>query len=164
MEEMHEHEVVDVGSDITPEEITPEPTDEVQVEVEVEPVETPEGEAKKAPKKDKGVHLKDAIRQVESFAQDLSDALQSRGNVVMVRVNDEALQHLDMLVDAEITKSRSESAAFLISEGIKANEMLFERIHAITSQIVELRQQLRQEVNLTPPEPEAEATESDVEL
>jgi hypothetical protein len=80
----------------------------------------------------------------------LSEALQARGNVVMVRVNDEALVHMDMLVDAEVTKSRSESAAFLIAEGIKANQALFDKIGAITQQIAELREQLRKEVKLEP--------------
>jgi hypothetical protein len=64
----------------------------------------------------------------------------------MVRVNDDALQFLDMLVEAEITKSRSESAAFLINEGINANNGLFDRIKAITQQIADLRTQLREEV------------------
>ncbi len=91
--------------------------------------------------------LRDAWKHVESFGQALSEALQGRGNVVMVRVNDEALEHLDMLVEAEITKSRSESAAFLINEGINANQDLFERIGAITQQIAELREQLRVEVH-----------------
>jgi hypothetical protein len=99
-------------------------------------------------KKPTGVQLKDAWKQVESFGQTLSVALQGRGNVVMVRVNDEALAHLDMLVEAEITKSRSESAAFLINEGINANQPLFRRISAITGQIAELREQLRLEVTL----------------
>ena len=102
-----------------------------------------------AGKKPTGEQLKDAWKQVESFGQALNVALQSRGNVVMVRVNDEALAHLDMLVEAEITKSRSESAAFLINEGIKANQNLFGRISAITGQIAELREQLRLEVRLT---------------
>jgi hypothetical protein len=92
--------------------------------------------------------LKDAWKQVESFGQALSAALQGRENVVMVRVNDEALRHLDMLVEAEITKSRSESAAFLINEGIKANQTLFERIRVIIRQIADLREQLRHEVKM----------------
>lgn len=90
--------------------------------------------------------LREAWRQVETVGQALGEALQGRGNVVMVRVNDEALHHLDMLVEAEITKSRSESAALLISEGIKANQALFERIAEITRQIADLRAQLRREV------------------
>ncbi len=65
----------------------------------------------------------------------------------MVRVNDEALRHLDMLVETEVTKSRSESAAFLINEGIKANKALYDRIREITDQIMDLRNQLREVVN-----------------
>ena len=128
----------------------------VEEEVVVEEVETVEAEAAEAPKspeeaapkkeegkKSSSATLKDALKQVETFGQALSEALQARGNVVMVRVNDEALEHLDMLIEAEVTKSRSESAAFLIAEGIKANDDLFGRIGSITQKIAELRAQLR---------------------
>lgn len=90
--------------------------------------------------------LKDALERVESLGKTLAGALQDRANVVMVRVNDDALKHLDMLVEADITKSRSESAAFLINEGIKANRDLFGRIGSITEQITALRSQLRESV------------------
>jgi len=125
--------------------------EEEGVEVEVE-VEAPadESDAEKKPKKTTSETLKDALKQVETFGQALSDALTARGNVVMVRVNDQALEHLDMLVEAEVTKSRSESAAFLINAGVNANADLFGRIGAITQQISELREQLRKEVNLVP--------------
>ncbi len=107
--------------------------------------EAPKAEEKKVA----SATVKDVWRQVESFGLTLGEALQGRGNVVMVRINDEALAHLDMLVEGEITKSRSESAAFLINEGIKANDALFTRIKAITEQISTLREQLRQEVKLS---------------
>jgi len=144
---MPEHEEVQVEIEESEEGTT------AQVEV------TPAGDAADQ-SEDKSVRgrttkqLREALRQAESFAQALSEALQGRGNVVMVRVNDEALVHLDMLVEAEITKSRSESAAFLISEGIKANQALFDKIRAITEQIMELREQLRREVALTSAEDE----------
>jgi hypothetical protein len=92
--------------------------------------------------------LKDALERVESLGKTLAGAMQDRANVVMVRVNDDALKHLDMLVEADITKSRSESAAFLITEGVKANQELFGKIGRITDQIAELRAQLRETVNL----------------
>ena len=92
--------------------------------------------------------LKDALERVESLGKTLAGAMQDRANVVMVRVNDDALKHLEMLVEADITKSRSESAAFLITEGVKANQELFEKIGNITDQIAELRAQLRETVNL----------------
>lgn len=90
--------------------------------------------------------LKNAWKQVENIGQALGDALQGRGNVVMVRVNDEALNYLDMLVEAEVVKSRSEAAALLISEGVQANQELFEKIGQVTQQINALRQHLRQTV------------------
>jgi hypothetical protein len=74
----------------------------------------------------------------------VSRALADRTNVVMVRVNDETLRYLDMLVEADICKSRSESAAFLIAGGVKANAALYERISEVTEQIAELRRQLRE--------------------
>jgi hypothetical protein len=92
--------------------------------------------------------IDDAFKQVESFTETLGRALgsavQDRANVVMVRVNNDSLSYLDMLVEADVTKSRSESAAFLINEGIKANEALFNRIREITDQIASLKSQLRQ--------------------
>jgi hypothetical protein len=90
--------------------------------------------------------LKDTLKSVENIGQTLGDALQGRGNVVMVRVNDETLHRLDMLVEAEITKSRSESAAYLIGEGIKATEGLYSKIAEVTDQIVKLREQLREAI------------------
>lgn len=87
--------------------------------------------------------LKDAWKQVENLGQTLGSALQGRGNVVMVRVNNETLRHLDMLVEAEITRSRSESAALLISQGIQANQALFDRIQEVTDEIARLRSELR---------------------
>jgi len=77
----------------------------------------------------------------------VSRALADRTNVVMVRVNDETLHYLDMLIEADICKSRSESAAFLIAEGVKAKTALYERIAEVTEQIAELRRQLREIVS-----------------
>ncbi|HTX78767.1 MAG TPA: hypothetical protein VMC62_03825 [Longilinea sp.] len=110
-----------------------------------------DGAAAAEPKKDEKVvsrptTLKDTLKSVENIGQTLGDALQGRGNVVMVRVNDETLHRLDMLVEAEITKSRSESAAYLISEGIKATEGLYARIGEVTDQIARLREQLREAI------------------
>lgn len=116
----------------------------VQPAATSEAEEAPAMESDDGKKKTASESLKDAWKQV--FGQALSVALKGRGNVVMVRVNDQALQHLDMLVEAEITKSRSESAAFLINEGIYANQGLFDRIGAIAQQISDLRTQLREQV------------------
>jgi hypothetical protein len=108
------------------------------VEVEVEVVtedEVVEGE-KKAPS---GATVGKAIN---SIVESLEAALTGRGNAVMVRVNDEALSKLDMLIEAGICKSRSESAAFLLQRGIDSSGPLFDRIQSVTSQITRMREDL----------------------
>lgn len=90
--------------------------------------------------------IKSAWKQVENIGQALGDALQGRGNVVMVRVNDEALSYLDMLVETDMVKSRSEAAAWLINEGVGANQNLFKQIGEVTEQISALREKLRETV------------------
>ena len=81
-------------------------------------------------------------KAINSFMDSLESALSGRGNAVMVRVNDEALSRLDMLIDAGICKSRSESAAFLLQRGIEASASMYDRISGVTAQITSLRQEL----------------------
>ena len=65
-----------------------------------------------------GESLRDTIKSVRT----------ARDSVVMVRMSKESLRNLDALVDCGLTKSRSEAAAFLISEGIKARASMYEKI------------------------------------
>lgn len=81
-------------------------------------------------------------KAINSFMETLESALSGRGNSVMVRVNDEALAKLDMLVAASICKSRSESAAFLLQRGIESSAKLFDRIESVTTTITKLREDL----------------------
>jgi Arc/MetJ-type ribon-helix-helix transcriptional regulator len=86
----------------------------------------------------------DAINKAtESIGKAIESALAAREHVVMVRVNDDSLKQLDALVQSGIFKSRSESAAFLISEGIKAQEPLFQRISEKIREIERLRSELK---------------------
>jgi len=135
---MSEGTIIEGEATEVPEEVTEVP------EAEVTEEQAP-GETQTA-----STALKDALERVESLGKTLGSALQDRGNVVMVRVNDDALKHLDMLVEADVTKSRSESAAFLINEGMKANQELFDKISSVTEQIIALRAQLRESVNIKP--------------
>jgi hypothetical protein len=108
------------------------------VEVEVEVVEgeqVGEGGEKKATGATVG-------KAINSIVESLEAALTGRGNAVMVRVNDEALAKLDMLIEAGICKSRSESAAFLLQRGIDSSGALFDRIQSVTSQITRMREDL----------------------
>jgi Arc/MetJ-type ribon-helix-helix transcriptional regulator len=82
-------------------------------------------------------------KATESISKAIESALAARDHVVMVRVNDESLKRLDALVQSGIFKSRSESAAFLISEGVKAQQALFDRISERIIEIERLRSELK---------------------
>lgn len=82
-------------------------------------------------------------KATESIGKAIESALAARDHVVMVRVNDDSLRSLDALVQSGIFKSRSESAAFLISEGVKAQAALFERISERIAEIERLRSELK---------------------
>ncbi|MDE0229179.1 MAG: hypothetical protein OXJ62_10050 [Spirochaetaceae bacterium] len=67
-----------------------------------------------------------------------------RDNVVMVRVSRESLANLDELVDCGLTNSRSEAAAFLIAEGIKARSDLYEKIAEQSKVIRKAKERLKE--------------------
>ncbi|MBN1583776.1 MAG: hypothetical protein JXA89_23925 [Anaerolineae bacterium] len=81
-------------------------------------------------------------KAINNVMASLETALTARGNTVMVRVNDEALSKLDMLVSGGICKSRSESAAFLLQRGIESSAALFDQIAEVTSKIDALQAEL----------------------
>ena len=115
----------------------------VEVEVEVVEGEQAAGEEKKA-----GASTSASVgKAINSIVGSLEAALTGRGNAVMVRVNDEALAKLDMLVEAGICKSRSESAAFLLQRGIDSSGALFDRIQSVTAQITKMRNELLSSVS-----------------
>ena len=90
-------------------------------------------------------------KATESIGKAIESALAARDHVVMVRVNEDSLKSLDALVQSGIFKSRSEAAAFLISEGVKAQAALFERISQRIAEIERLRAELKGIVQ-SPPE------------
>lgn len=67
----------------------------------------------------------------------------ARGNVVNVRLSDDALARIDQLVEATLFGSRSEAAAFLIGAGIESQKELFDRLSAHTDEIRKLKEQIQ---------------------
>ena len=91
-----------------------------------------------------GNHVeKFATKTAESIKRVIDKALASRNTVLTIRVNDESNKKLNMLVEAGLFKSRSESAAFLIQEGIKVQEALFSKISSKLEKIDEIREELK---------------------
>ena len=90
----------------------------------------------------------DAAESVgESIKGTIKETMQrarpARDSVVMVRVDKESLARLDELVESGIVNSRSEAAAFLIAEGIKAKQGLFDKIADKVGQIRTAKEELR---------------------
>ena len=84
-----------------------------------------------------------ATKTMDSIRQSIDRAMEARNTVLTIRVNEEANKRMGMLVDTGIFKSRSESAAFLIEEGIKHQEALFKKIADKLEQIGKLKDELK---------------------
>jgi len=84
-----------------------------------------------------------AVRTAESIKKVIDKTLASRNTVLTIRVNDESNEKLNMLVEAGLFKSRSESAAFLIQEGIKSQEPLFAKMTTKLKQIEKIKKELK---------------------
>jgi hypothetical protein len=79
----------------------------------------------------------------ESIRETIKSVRSNRDSVVMVRVNKESLRRLDQLVDCGLTNSRSEAAALLITEGIKARTDLYDKIAEQSEVIRNAREELK---------------------
>ena len=101
---------------------------------------------------EKGKVVKVAIKQGASAAETIGDNIKGtihevrfkRDNVVMVRIDVDSLEKIDELVEAGISGSRSEAAAFLIVEGIKSRQGLFDKMADKVDEIRKARDELRQ--------------------
>lgn len=91
-----------------------------------------------------GNHVeKFAAKTAESIKKVIDRALAARNTVLTIRVNDESNKKLNMLVEAGLFKSRSESAAFLIQEGIKSQEAIFTKISSKLDKVDKIKKELK---------------------
>lgn len=99
---------------------------------------------KRHPLDELGAHVeKIAIKTAESLRKVVDKALSSRNTVLTIRVNDECNEKLNMLVEAGLFKSRSESAAFLIQEGIGVQKDIFNKITGKLKKMDKIREELK---------------------
>ena len=109
-----------------------------------------EEEINEEKKKEKNV-LQDIGDQIGDFAQKTIETIRStvekslsgRNAVLSIRVSEETSEKLGMLVEAGLFKSKSESAAFLIDEGITKQNAMFERVVEKMDEINKLRDELK---------------------
>jgi len=85
-------------------------------------------------------------------------ALSGRAHGVSVRVSEDILSKLDVLVEAGICESRSAAATFLIREGAEANSELFAAVESTTQQIADLKDRLRERLAELGMDPDSELT------
>lgn len=88
-------------------------------------------------------------RSLKDTVQDTIKAMRGTGRdgVVMVRVNQESIERMDELIEAGLVSSRSEAAAYLIAEGIKARQGLFDGISSKVDDIRKAREELQSLLN-----------------
>jgi len=64
-------------------------------------------------------------------------------NRLLVHLDHETCRKLDLLVESGAAQDRHEAVLFLLSEGIKANRAIFEKVERANAQITSLQAQLR---------------------
>jgi predicted transcriptional regulator len=84
-----------------------------------------------------------ATKTAESIKKAIDKAMASRNTVLTIRVTEESNKKLNMLAESGLFKSRSESAAFLIEEGIRGQEVLFTKIKDKLETIDKIREELK---------------------
>ncbi len=91
--------------------------------------------------------LRDLFNRVpDTVNKAVERAMNMKDTTVVTRLNDDASEKLDLLVQAGVFKNRVEASAFLIEEGIKAQAPLFQRIQDKMTEIEKLRAELRNTV------------------
>jgi hypothetical protein len=84
-----------------------------------------------------------AQKTVETIRTTIERSLSGRNTVLSIRVSEDTSEKLGMLVEAGLFKSKSESAAFLIDEGIKKQNTMFKRVVKKMDEINKLRDELK---------------------
>ena len=88
--------------------------------------------------------LKKRVEGIVHGATDVvAGALDARANSISVRPDDEDLQRIDELVEAEVFSNRSSATTFLVTEGIKANAEMFAKIQEGFAEIRRVKAELR---------------------
>ena len=69
--------------------------------------------------------------------------LEGRSNVVTTRLDDKDMGLVDILVEVEVFKSRSEAAAYFIKEGIRVKKDFILKFKPMVAQIRKIKKQAK---------------------
>lgn len=84
------------------------------------------------------------VALLENLGEALVKSAQDLSQLMVVHVDDTTREHLDMLVEAEVVKTRREGVTYLLQAGIQAKSDAFARIAAARERISALRGQLHE--------------------
>ena len=90
--------------------------------------------------------LDGTVNLLENLGEALVKSAQDLSQLMVIRVDEDTRDRLDMLVEAEVVKTRREGVSYLLEAGIKAKSEAFTRITAARERITALRTQLREGV------------------
>jgi Arc/MetJ-type ribon-helix-helix transcriptional regulator len=123
---------------------TLEPIDDLALR-EDDPHTTAGGERVQSHVRDIASRIPESLSSIgRDISRTIERALSAKDDyVVAVKLSHEAQDKLEQLVAAGVFRSRAEAAAFLIDEGIKAQQPLFDRVSQKLSEIERLRAELR---------------------
>ena len=104
--------------------------------------------------------LKKRVENIVSGATDaVTGALEARAHSASVRLDDDSMQRVEQLVEAEIAADRAAAIALLVREGIKARTDLFDQINDSFAKIRQVKDHLRSLAPDSPPGEEADASD-----
>jgi NADH pyrophosphatase NudC (nudix superfamily) len=69
-----------------------------------------------------------------------------RSNVVASRLGNEAIQAIDILIEAQLFSTRSEAVAYFVSEGIKARQDILDKVTSALEEIRKIRNEAEEHV------------------
>jgi hypothetical protein len=117
---------------------------DVEVEVTDQAAET--AEAEKGPSEVEmafDAMLDESARLLELLGRAITTTAQDITSLMVLHVDRDTRERLDLLVDAEIAKSRRAAAAKMLDEGMESNAEVFEKVERTRAQIEALKQQMR---------------------
>ena len=85
----------------------------------------------------------ETIKLFKLSSRAASMTFQAVTNRLLVHLDHETCRQLDLLVESGAAQDRHEAILLLLSEGIKANRAIFEKVERANAQITSLQTQLR---------------------
>jgi hypothetical protein len=87
--------------------------------------------------------LEETTKLFEVFGRAIVTTTQDITNLVVVHADEDMRRRMDLLIQSDVAKNRSEAAEFLMAEGIAAKRPFFEKVERTKAQISALEEQLR---------------------